>query len=337
MSWCRHSAITLICNRITPSPPFQQPFSTTAPLHKKFKPQELYLLPGQPKARKSKVPKKVLKWRAERAGLSQAEENVSEPVAIFAEETELYRSSRRQDDESAFGLKKSWVSRTAARQEDHRGDRVRSFGLGRRAQDTDRSSQFSEKLGETHMAQRIRETRAGLVDPSAPISTSPPVHPETVIPSWKIPTPSEYESVAYRRAKYQSKPHKEDSRKRATEQRGTASPVGRSGATSLSSARRSQMVRNTPADGAKSDANRDWSQARVPDVSSTDGIYPPPERSSGRWEPTKKLSIPTMRGLRALHQSDPKTFSHAVLSEKFGVSREAVARIIRSKFRDEQR
>lgn len=340
MSWCRRTAITSICHRITPYLPLQHSFSSTAPVNKKFKPQELYLLPGQPKARKSKVPKKVLAWRARREGLSEAREDESEPVAIFAEETELDRPTPRQDEGLPFGLKKPWLSRAATWHDDYRGSGGGTFGLERRPSGKDGKERFAS--GETHMAQRIRETRAGLVDLSAQSSTSPneqsaPPHPDTVIPSWKIPTPTEYERMAYRRAKYQSKLHKEDLKKRPRGRRGAGSPYGQSGATSLSSALRPQLKRNNLSDNDKDGAERDWSDPKQPEPASSDSLKPPVERPFGRWEPTKKLSIPTMQGLRSLHQSDPKTFSHAVLSEKFGVSREAVARIIRSKFRDEQR
>lgn len=344
MSWCRRSTITSICNRTTPLLPLQHSFSTTAAAHKKFKPQELYLLPGQAKVRKSKVPKKVLAWRARREGLSEAREDESEPVAIFAEETEFGRSTLRQNEGLPFGLKKSRMSRAARWHDDSRGSAGGSFGLERRTSGRDGKERSAS--GETNMAQRIRETRAGLVDLSAPSNTlstlpneqsSPPPHPDTVIPSWKIPTPTEYERMAYRRAKHQSKLHKEDLKKRPRGHRGAESPYGQSGATSLSSALRPQLERNGRSDDGKDDAERDWSGSRQPEAASQDAFKPLAERPSGRWEPTKKLSIPTMKGLRALHQSDPKTFSHAVLSEKFGVSREAVARIIRSKFRDEQR
>ena len=39
-----------------------------------------------------------------------------------------------------------------------------------------------------------------------------------------------------------------------------------------------------------------------------------------------------MNGLRHLHFSDPATFTRAVLAEKFGISYEAVLRILRSRF-----
>ncbi|RSH89512.1 Required for respiratory growth protein 9 mitochondrial [Saitozyma podzolica] len=50
------------------------------------------------------------------------------------------------------------------------------------------------------------------------------------------------------------------------------------------------------------------------------------------WEPTKKLTLPAMAGLRALHSADPVTFSRQVLSRRFGISYEAVSRILRSRF-----
>lgn len=39
-----------------------------------------------------------------------------------------------------------------------------------------------------------------------------------------------------------------------------------------------------------------------------------------------------MAGLRALHKGDPKAFNPKVLSEKFGISYEAVQRILKSKW-----
>lgn len=41
-----------------------------------------------------------------------------------------------------------------------------------------------------------------------------------------------------------------------------------------------------------------------------------------------------MAGLRALHANDPKTFDRNALSERFGISYEAVNRILRSKYQD---
>jgi len=53
-----------------------------------------------------------------------------------------------------------------------------------------------------------------------------------------------------------------------------------------------------------------------------------------RWEPTKKLTYPAMDGLRALHRADPATFTPQALSLKFGISREATHRILRSRWRE---
>lgn len=51
------------------------------------------------------------------------------------------------------------------------------------------------------------------------------------------------------------------------------------------------------------------------------------------WQPTKKLTYSAMDGLRALHRANPKMFDRATLSERFGISFEAVSRILKSKFR----
>ncbi|KIS00632.1 hypothetical protein L804_02051 [Cryptococcus deuterogattii 2001/935-1] len=59
-------------------------------------------------------------------------------------------------------------------------------------------------------------------------------------------------------------------------------------------------------------------------------------KSRGPWQPTKKLTFSAMAGLRALHTLDPERFSRAFLSRKFGISHEAVNRILRSKFRGEK-
>jgi hypothetical protein len=39
-----------------------------------------------------------------------------------------------------------------------------------------------------------------------------------------------------------------------------------------------------------------------------------------------------MSGLRALHHADPKLYHRAILAEKFGISYDAVGRILRSRF-----
>lgn len=345
MSWCRHSAITSLYNRIPPTLPFQHSFSTTAPLNKKFKPQDLYLLPGQPKARKSKVPKKVLAWRAQREGLSQAREAETDPIAIFAEEVEIGKERRTEDENAPFGLKPG-ASRAVTRRPRRDDDREfgeRPFGL------RGRTRSFPGPA-ETQMAQRIRQVRESMVDLDAetstpPIAPVPEVHSETVIPSWKIPTSSEYERYD-RKARGKTNKRTDDGQRR--EPRAGWSDQG-----DRTANRRVDSRYNQPRDMSNPSQTRPPWTARdrsiagngyedrgtfrgYTDTASSNTPIPPVERTPGRWDPTKKLSIPTMQGLRALHQSDPKTFSHAVLSEKFGVSREAVARIIRSRFRDEQ-
>ena len=52
------------------------------------------------------------------------------------------------------------------------------------------------------------------------------------------------------------------------------------------------------------------------------------------WRPAKKLTYQAMAGLRALHANDPKTFDKDALSQRFGISYEAVNRILRSKYQD---
>ena len=54
------------------------------------------------------------------------------------------------------------------------------------------------------------------------------------------------------------------------------------------------------------------------------------------WRPAKKLTYQAMAGLRALHANDPKTFDKDALSQRFGISYEAVTRILRSKYQDRQ-
>ncbi|KAL1407141.1 hypothetical protein Q8F55_006555 [Vanrija albida] len=56
-----------------------------------------------------------------------------------------------------------------------------------------------------------------------------------------------------------------------------------------------------------------------------------PDAGKQRWNPTKKLTYPAMAGIRELHAQDPRTFSREMLSEKFGVSYEAIGRILRAK------
>ncbi|WWC57712.1 uncharacterized protein I303_100246 [Kwoniella dejecticola CBS 10117] len=62
-----------------------------------------------------------------------------------------------------------------------------------------------------------------------------------------------------------------------------------------------------------------------------------PKTPSERWAPTKKLTYSAMAGLKTLHSMDPDKFSREVLSKKFGISREAVTRILKSKYRDSKK
>ncbi|KAJ9104716.1 hypothetical protein QFC20_004488 [Naganishia adeliensis] len=342
MSWCRHSAISSTCRRASSSIQHHA-LSTSTPVNKKFKPQDLFLLPGQPKARKSKVPKKVLAWKAQREGLV-AEGNSAEvePVALFAEEIEDWRSPWKGriagDENEPFGLKRGaafrfGIPKLRRVQDEPEDDGQLPFGIGPRAVLVGRkpSPTHCQSLPETRMSQRVRETRESLVDLDKPQSIPAPaveVHPETVIPSWKIPTPSEYEKYGRKnRGSVRRERRPEEGRRRES-----------SASWSDDADPRVDRRRREPPSKPQSRHERENDLAanlHTPS-SSIDTPSPPAERTPGRWEPTKKISIPAMQGLRALHQSDPKTFSHAVLSEKFGVSREAVARILRSKFRDEQ-
>lgn len=64
----------------------------------------------------------------------------------------------------------------------------------------------------------------------------------------------------------------------------------------------------------------------------TQPIEPPLDgpRHENRWAPTKRLSRPAMIGIKSLHAEDPVKYSRAVLSKSFGVSVEAIARILKS-------
>lgn len=330
MSWSRSTISTC---RLA-SRPLNQHFSTSASANKKFKPQDLYLLPGQPKLRKSKVPKKVLAWRAAREGLpAESTSAEADPVALFAEELEIEGRQRRrrravgeEEEEAPFGLKPKasfgfGVPREPEEQEEQEGGLP--FGIDPRAA-------ARQGRPETRMHQRVRETRESLVDLDKPRSRPPPtaeVHPDTVIPSWKIPTPSEYE-------KYARKKKSPVGRERRPDEGRRRDSSGWSDEVDPRTDRRRRESPNRPL--SRHEQETTLAAHMHTSSNQTDTPAPPIERNPARWEPTKKISIPAMQGLRALHQSDPKTFSHAVLSEKFGVSREAVARIIRSRFRDEQ-
>lgn len=51
------------------------------------------------------------------------------------------------------------------------------------------------------------------------------------------------------------------------------------------------------------------------------------------WQPRKRLSPDTLEGIRALHASDPATYSTATLSSQFEVSPENIRRILKSKWK----
>ncbi|OCF43104.1 hypothetical protein I317_03073 [Kwoniella heveanensis CBS 569] len=74
------------------------------------------------------------------------------------------------------------------------------------------------------------------------------------------------------------------------------------------------------------------SQPSAPELLSE--TAPTTKPASRPWQPTKKLTYSAMAGLKALHQVDPDKFTRAVLSKKFGISHEAVSRILKSKYRD---
>ncbi|KAK5112140.1 hypothetical protein LTR62_004483 [Meristemomyces frigidus] len=58
------------------------------------------------------------------------------------------------------------------------------------------------------------------------------------------------------------------------------------------------------------------------------------ERKFGEagWQPRKRLSPDTLDGIRALHASDPSTYSTAMLSSHFKITDEAIRRILKSKW-----
>lgn len=51
------------------------------------------------------------------------------------------------------------------------------------------------------------------------------------------------------------------------------------------------------------------------------------------WQPRKRLSPDTLDGIRALHSSDPASYTTATLAEHFKVTPEAIRRILKSKWR----
>ncbi|KAJ9099168.1 hypothetical protein QFC21_004048 [Naganishia friedmannii] len=413
-----------------------RPFSTTAPTFKKFKPQPLYLQPGERKARKCKIPKKILARRAARAGIARVPAERAAAAGELEQGREVFPEL---DEEGLVGL---WRRTKAGQEED--GDVVDAedvmsaeaapthkpwesgsgagpgaYGLGSRARllrlsstgNTPTSSYPTIRrpltsTAETAMAQRLRETRESLVDLdlspiqpqaqaqpqpqppalalassslSAPSLSPPPpppppppkikVHPETVIPAWKIPTLKEYERYGsgsgsgsgVRREKaggVRDTVSKGWSMNRGDDAaRGDAVSPSRSASRSMDrgstmrqriqggwsdrvdlageSTRTSVGFARQPTTTANDNNDRP-PRSRTDEPSSSADTTPThtPERHPTRWEPTKKISLPAMHGLRALHASDPQAFGHAVLAEKFGISREAVARILRSRFRE---
>jgi hypothetical protein len=56
--------------------------------------------------------------------------------------------------------------------------------------------------------------------------------------------------------------------------------------------------------------------------------------SNEPWAPVKKLTFQAMAGLRALHTNDPETFNREALSQRYGISYDAVTRILRSDYQD---
>ena len=60
----------------------------------------------------------------------------------------------------------------------------------------------------------------------------------------------------------------------------------------------------------------------------------PQSETDQPWAPTKKLTFQAMAGLRALHANDPATFDKDALSQRYGISYDAVSRILRSNYQD---
>lgn len=86
---------------------------------------------------------------------------------------------------------------------------------------------------------------------------------------------------------------------------------------------------NSPKDEIKND-----NQENVKDLgSSRDNIKKTTLRKwEGGWRPTKKLSRDQMEQLRFLNQQLPETHGISRLSKMYGISVEAVVRILKSKF-----
>jgi hypothetical protein len=60
-------------------------------------------------------------------------------------------------------------------------------------------------------------------------------------------------------------------------------------------------------------------------------LTPAPDQ---HWKPTKKLTYSAMAGLRELHATDPERYTRQYLAVKFGISFEAVCRILKSSWRE---
>lgn len=55
------------------------------------------------------------------------------------------------------------------------------------------------------------------------------------------------------------------------------------------------------------------------------------------WAPRKRLSPDALEGIRQLHAQDPVKFSTAILAQEFKVSPEAIRRILKSKWRPDEK
>ncbi|WPH05024.1 Hypothetical protein R9X50_00792200 [Acrodontium crateriforme] len=55
------------------------------------------------------------------------------------------------------------------------------------------------------------------------------------------------------------------------------------------------------------------------------------------WQPRKRLSPDTLEGIRALHASDPASYTTQILSENFKISPEAIRRVLKSKWKPSDR
>jgi hypothetical protein len=85
----------------------------------------------------------------------------------------------------------------------------------------------------------------------------------------------------------------------------------------------------------------------VPNAESTTKVFKRPEAEPWQvrkaalaakfgdagWQPQKRLSPDTLEGIRALHRSDPISYSTAILSEHFKITPDAIRRILKSKWR----